>query len=193
MHAAGERVAGIQIPSLCRSDRAARNFSFARCSLKARERLADVEPESGVERERTIVKSGLHETHTGWTALVRAIHGRLHQLAPDAKILGRGIDGDWTNASDERALVHAIAAHDAAFALCNDTVETGCGKEHREQADRGLRSGQVTRKTVLAADRGESVVANFAASGGVGRSGETDGNLCFGCGWHWSLQESAGV
>src|SRR5262249_3734313 len=89
----------------------------------------------------------------------------------DADILYRRIDGDGTDATDQRALVETIAADNASAAFGNYAVKTGSGEQHREQTHRGFGPGHVRRKAMLATDGGERVVADFAADGGVGRSG----------------------
>src|ERR1700743_3862238 len=70
VYATRQRVAAFEIGALCLAHRAARDAALLRSSLHARKRLANVEAEPGVKRERAIVKRGLHEADAGRTALI---------------------------------------------------------------------------------------------------------------------------
>ncbi len=60
----------------------ARDPEAKRRSLKAGDRLADLEAEFRVERERAVVPRHLEQAYTGNMASGGAIHDGLHQLAP---------------------------------------------------------------------------------------------------------------
>src|SRR5271156_2203126 len=64
VHAAVQGIAGLQITGERYSHLTALSFPLAWPSLNAGKRLADVEAESRVKRERAIVVRGLHQSHT---------------------------------------------------------------------------------------------------------------------------------
>ena len=160
---------------------AARNVAFADASLDARKRLANIEAQGGVEGERAIVKCGLHQTHSGGMALIGSIHDGLHEFAADAEVLRSGIHSNGANASDQGALVETITSNDATSAFGHHAVEVRTGEHRREHAGGDFGSGKIGRETVLRADVAESVVADLAANGAIGRSSGTDCyfRLCF--------------
>ena len=69
------------------------------------------------------MERGLDEADAGGATLLRSIHGCIHELAADTEVLHGGVDGDGADAVDHGALVHAIAANDAALVLGYDAVE----------------------------------------------------------------------
>ena len=71
------------------------------------------------------MEGGLHEADSGSSALVGAFDHGLHQLAADALVLRVGVDGDGADAVDDRALVKAVAAENAAIAFGHDAVNAG--------------------------------------------------------------------
>ncbi len=183
VHAMRQRVTSFQIGACCFAHRAARDAPLLRSSLHARERLAHVETEPSVERERAIVKRRLHQADASRAALAGAIQNCAHEFAADTEILHRSIDGDRPEPVNHRALVEAIAADDSASHLRNDAIKSGRREQSREDSDAILRSRQVGREIVCAADRGECVVADFACGRGVVFGGDPDrygGGLCLG-------------
>ena len=159
-------------------------------SLDAGERLAYVEAEAGVERERAIVKGGLHQPDAGGAALCCAVHDGPHEAATDARVLRGGIDGDGTDAGDDGALIEHIAADDAAIDLGDDRVEAGSRKHICEQADGGLRAGQIGGEIVRRVEGGEGLVADLAAGGAVLGRGWTDAHFRLGFRWHGGVSRS---
>ena len=111
-------------------------------ALHAGEWFADVKSEGGVERERAVVEGSLHQPDSSGAALVRAIHGGLHEFAAHSEILRSGIDGDGTDAADDGALVKAIAADDAASLLRHHAIEVRVGEHHCEQIGGGFGPGK---------------------------------------------------
>ena len=103
-------------------------------ALHAGERLADVEAEGGVERERAVVEGGLHEADASGVLRGGAVEHGLHEQAADAAVLCGGVDGDGADAVDDGALVEAVAAEDAVVVFSDDAVEAGRGEEHGEEA-----------------------------------------------------------
>ena len=154
-------------PSCGGADGAAGDGSFERAALHARKRLADVIAERGIERERAIVEGGLHQPDSRGAAFVRAIHYSLHELAADSEILHRGIDGDGADAANGGPLVEAIAADEAASALCHHAIEVGVGEHHAEHVGGYFDAGKIAGETVGGVDGGEGAVADLPAGGGV--------------------------
>ncbi len=137
--------------------------------LHAGERLARVEPELRVERERAVVEGGLHEPHAREVARRRALEHPAHQAAADAAVLRVGVDRDGADAGDRRALVEHVAADDAAVVLGHDAVESRMREAQGEEGDGDVGVREVRREAVLRVDPGEGSVTDPAAGLGVGR------------------------
>jgi hypothetical protein len=71
-----------------------RALSAAGFALHAGERRADIKPEPGIERERAVMKRGLHQPDPGCASFGGAVHHGLHELTADSTILHVGADGE---------------------------------------------------------------------------------------------------
>src|ERR1039457_1910172 len=120
------------------------------------------------------MESRLHESHPGNAVLAGSVEQSVHQFPPNAAILNIGIHRDRSDPGDRATLVHAIAACDVPVHFRHDTVETRVGERTRKQADPYFLRWNVRRKSVVAVDLIERVVADLAAGRGVVRCGSAD-------------------
>lgn len=176
VNAAGEGVAGIEVRGGGGANGATGDGAVAGPALHARERLADIVAEAGVQRERAIVESGLDEADSGGVALAGAVHDGLHEAAADSVILGFGIDGDGTDAANRASLIQTIAAENAALAFGDHAVDGGVREHHLHQADGMVGVGKIAREVVGGIDAGECSVADLTGGDGIGRRGLSDEN-----------------
>lgn len=172
-----QRVAMFEIGSLSCANRATGNAALLRSSLDAGKRLANVEAERHVERQRAIVKRGLYEPDAGGALLLRAIENGAHQLATDTEILRRWIDRDRPEPMNDRAFVEAIASDNPAADLGDDAIKTGCREKRRQHADAGLDCGKIRWEVVRGADGVERVEANLSGDGSVICRSDADGYI----------------
>src|SRR6185312_5856123 len=177
----GESVAGGKVCGGGGAHGAVANGARGGAALHAGERLADVEAEGGVERERAVVEGGLDEPDAGSMLRSGAVEHGLHEEAADAAVLCCGVDGDGADAVDDGALVDAVAAENAVVVFSDDAVEAGGGEEHAHEADGEFGAGEVGREVVRGADGGEGVEADLAGGGGVGERGGADSDGHRGC------------
>ena len=152
-----------------------------RLALHQAERLAHVEAELGVERQRTVVVGGLHQAHAGEPVDARALEHGLHQAPSDRAVLRFRIDGDRADAGDRQGSPEEVAADDAAIELGDDGVRPVPAEQVGQQALRRLHRGKVGREAVLLRDGLEAVVADRAAGRRVlrvpGAHRQTSGSL----------------
>src|SRR5450755_3977615 len=124
MNTARQRVACIEIGGLSRPNGGSGHAPLKSAPLHTGKRFAYIEAKAGIERERAIVKRGLHQANASESPTLCAIQHGMHQLVARTKILRRRIHSDRANSSDDRALVHAIAADDSASALGYNAIKT---------------------------------------------------------------------
>jgi hypothetical protein len=87
MNALCEGIARILVRRLGWSHYASRDASLTRSPLHAGERFAHVKAERCIERERSIVKGSLDQSHPDGSILLCAIQHRLHELTTGSGIL----------------------------------------------------------------------------------------------------------
>ena len=76
-----------------------------RVALNDAQRLADIEAELRVERQRAAVVRRLHKAHAGDPAVALTLERRLHKRSPGPGVHCLRLDGDRPDANDGRALV----------------------------------------------------------------------------------------
>ena len=163
--AAADRFAAGELGVRRGSNDPAGNLPRERRAGHAAERLARIETELRVQRQRTVVKRGLHQSHA--SKLRSSREDVLHQKSPGARVLQLRVDGDRTNPRDLAALVEHVAAEHHAVALRHHHVEAGVGDHHRQHADTHFRARDVRREVVRLVDRAERFVADAPAALGV--------------------------
>jgi hypothetical protein len=95
--------------------------------LQGDERLADLEPEGGIQRQGPAVIRGLAQPHPRTVTLGHPPEHRLHELAPDRAVLDRRIDRDGPHTGNRQPLIQDITADDAAAQLGNDDIVSRVG------------------------------------------------------------------
>ena len=113
------------------------------------------------------MEGGLDEADTGGFALTGAFEHGLHQLAAYAMVLYFRVNRDRTDTVDDGALVEAVAAENAAFALGYDAVEAGRGEHRIDGTESGFRVGEITRKIVRGVNGSKGAVADVTTDGNV--------------------------
>src|SRR5450755_1277885 len=83
----GKRIARVQIGRFRGPNETPGDAALESPSLEAGKGLLDIEPETRVERERSIVIGGLHKPDSDGLALTRSIEYRLHQHPSSAEVL----------------------------------------------------------------------------------------------------------
>jgi hypothetical protein len=140
--------------------------------LEGREGLAHIEPELGVERQRTVVVCGLDKADAGEVPLPSPLQHVFHQPSADRAVLHSRINGDRTDAGDRRGFPKEIAADHAPVCLGHDRVDVAAREQGCDQLLRNLRRGKVTREVVSVGDRLKCRVADHCAGFDiVGRAG----------------------
>src|SRR5215813_7431174 len=84
MDAPGKCVTPLYISVLSLARGTAVNTSLPRSPLHAGKWLPDVKAESGIKRQRPVMKRGLHQPYAHGASLICSIHYGLHQLAANA-------------------------------------------------------------------------------------------------------------
>jgi hypothetical protein len=113
------------------------------------------------------VKRSLHQPHPSCSACTRSIHHSLHELPPNAGILGSGVDCNRAYASDHGTLIEAIASNNAASYFGHNTVEAIVSEQRRKDTGGRFRPRKIARETVSPVNAGEGLVADFAAIGTI--------------------------
>src|SRR5580700_4947158 len=85
--AMGQRVAGVEVGGRGGPDFASGYGKRPRRALDAAERLADVESQAGIERERAVVEGGLDESDAGGLLFVSPLDHVMHETAADSGVL----------------------------------------------------------------------------------------------------------
>ncbi len=85
---------------------------------------------------------------------------------------------------NDRALVEAVAAENAAFDFGDNAVDAGRGEHRIDDAEGGLRVGEVAGEVVGGVDGGEGAIADVCADGNVLRIGRANDQVGLGIRWH---------
>jgi len=141
-------------------------------ALHQQERLADVEPERGVERHRPGVEGILDEAHAhGITCLDQ---GGLHQPPSDAAALHSRIAGDRPDAADRITLGPEVAADHPPVQISDHAIGRQDRDEGRGELRSRLRRGEIPREAMLVRDAPEGLEDDAPAGLCIGRCGRAD-------------------
>lgn len=169
-----EFIASGLIIGRCGANGAAIGHGFRDIAVDDRKRLAGIEAEFGVERQRSIVERGLHQPNTGGVVGAGFVDHRLHESTAKALVLDGGINRDGADAGDGAAEVDDVRAEDGAVGFGDEALKTGGIEEVSQDADTDFDHGEFGREVVISVDLGKGFVADPAAGGRVCGSRATD-------------------
>src|SRR5580700_7334959 len=161
-------IAGFEIARFRRADMIAERRLLNRCPPHTHKWFAHHETELRIQRQGTIIVSGLHQTNSRELPFHRMRDDGLHQLASHAAVLCAGVNRDGSHTGNGRSLIQTVAPDDFSVLFRHDAEERWLRK-HGPECMPG--KWEIVREIVPFGQRTKGFETDSAAHSCVGWSG----------------------